>query len=87
MHVQAHVKGRAATGRDHALDPRLGLWLGRCDEAVPLRLDSLGVAEYVGFHGVCFPFYELFELGPEAAAALEKAGSHQMPADFADSIK
>jgi hypothetical protein len=63
MHIQPHVKGRAATGADHALDPRLGLWLGRCDEAVPLRLDSLGVAEYVGLHGVCFPFIQLFELG------------------------
>jgi hypothetical protein len=30
--------------------------LRRRGERRLLRLDSFGVAEYVGFHGVCFPF-------------------------------
>jgi hypothetical protein len=34
----------------------------RPEELGLLRLDSVGVAEYVGFHGVCFPFDGWFEL-------------------------
>src|SRR5262245_63324867 len=65
VHVQTHVEGRAPTARDDALNPRIGLWIGRFEELSLLRLDRVRVAEYVGFHGVCFPFYGCMNLGSQ----------------------
>lgn len=58
MPVQADEKGRAAglTGADALSGRRHGFGIGCRDcleEPNFLRLDSVGVAEYVGLHGVC----------------------------------